>query len=285
MNCKIINLAQLTKSDIKYRIDCYPDGHKHIILEQGWNKYNKFYIITRFSSMDDLFILLQVIKTLSSESVEIEGIFITYYIGARCDRRFSINEANDNNLITSIINNQTCARIKVLEKHSLTRFEDHCCSLRNVPIFKILDSEVFNPYKCNIVFPDNGAYERYRDWLDASFIGNKHRNEDKISIELFKVGDLVSDQPICVIDDLCDGGGTFKVLYEKLKIEYPSFQKILFVTHAIQKKALEELAELYDIVITTNSFKDWTLETFNHDNIKIIDIITPITDQIDSIFS
>lgn len=104
MSCKTLNLVDLSKSDFNYSIYNYPDSEKHIVLHgTDWNKYSKINVITRISSMDNLFILLQVNQILQHEGVKINMLTILYLLGARCDRRFSLGEAIDANIIQSLI--------------------------------------------------------------------------------------------------------------------------------------------------------------------------------------
>lgn len=60
--------------------------------------------------------------------------------------------------------------------------------------------------------------------------------------------------PFVVIDDLCDGGGTFKGIAQLLGFHYPD-----------RERTIKE-------VYFTNSYKDWNKETLP-DNVKVIEVV------------
>lgn len=59
-----------------------------------------------------------------------------------------------------------------------------------------------------------------------------------------------------VVDDLCDGGGTFIGIHNILKKLNPSSIS-LWITHAVQLSGIEKVAAIYDKVYITNSYKNW----------------------------
>lgn len=71
-----------------------------------------------------------------------------------------------------------------------------------------------------------------------------------------------------MVDDLCDGGGTFIGIAELLRKELNPKSLTLAVTHAIQKGGIEKVAKVYDKVVITNSYKDWQNEDLP-DNVKV----------------
>lgn len=271
MNYPYLNLARREYSDIPYHIDSYPDGEKHLVIEgHDWNKNKYVNVITRISSMDDLFILLQAEQILSHEEVYISKLIIPYILGARCDRRFSLGEAIDARIIVSLIDRN----IAVQDKYYI--FDPHSISLN---IYNWKDLKVFpkelNPNSYCIVYPDKGAYDRMDNipGMSPYCCGSKVRDDSGIRIELNKPNcrDSVTSE-IMVVDDLCDAGGTFVVLADALKDRFPSKKKNIFVTHAIQKIGIERMAEHYEHAYITNSYKDWDKEELPS-NVTVIDVL------------
>lgn len=78
--------------------------------------------------------------------------------------------------------------------------------------------------------------------------------------------------PFVVIDDLCDGGGTFKGIAQLLGFHYPDRERTIYVTHMVNPKGITTLSENYKEVYFTNSYKDWNKETLP-DNVKVIEIV------------
>lgn len=270
MTYKILNLIDKTKSDIPYHINNYPDGHKHIVLEGcEWNKDPYIDVITRITSMDELFILCQVDDILWHENIKIHKLHILYLLTARCDRRFSLGEAIDLDIIgTFLYQYSHCNSIILYDAHNIPDILNRTSKVNNTPVFKNwIDLNLYN-----ICFPDEGARKRYSPYVSqVNLVGEKHRKPDGISVELNLINKLDSRCPILVIDDLCDRGGTFVALANELDATYPNFQRAIWVTHAIQKTGIELLAAKYDKVYITNSYKDWDKETLPG-NVTVYDV-------------
>ena len=80
------------------------------------------------------------------------------------------------------------------------------------------------------------------------------------------------DCGIAVIDDLCDGGGTFAGIAKELR-KLDSKRKLsIYVTHMVNPKGIQTLSENYDEVYFTNSYKDWQKEELPN-NVTVIEIV------------
>ena len=77
------------------------------------------------------------------------------------------------------------------------------------------------------------------------------------SFSIDKICEYKEGTDIIVVDDLCDGGGTFIGIASKLR-ELKPRKLTLAITHAVQKGGIERVASVYDEVVITNSYKDWT---------------------------
>jgi ribose-phosphate pyrophosphokinase len=294
-----INLIHPSKSEIKYHIDSYPDGEIHMVLEDSIEYLDKIKIKSRIKSSDDLFILLQFLdivkinNCLESRNCNIElELHIYYCITQRMDRVMSNKRPYSlrimwNILITEFRHHDIV--VKLYEPHSdkfQKNLDDFCPTYEIlVPWAKYVLNR-YNPLETIICFPDEGAKKRYKDLFEEwnTIRGVKVRNNkgeithyhlDQTSLSLNRFTKLKN---ICVIDDLCDGGRTFLELYHELNRYFPSVNKILHITHVIQRDALLHLATLYNKVICTNSFNDWDI-IFNNpttvdSNIEIIDVLS-----------
>ena len=265
MNYKILNLIDRTKSDIPYYINKYPDGHKHIVLEGcEWNKNPEINIIIRIDSMDMLFILMQVISVLKHECISVNELHVTYLLTARCDRRFSMGEAIDLDLVGNLLYDLDIKKYVFYDVHNLPSIFRNMKNVEN----KLILPRYLNPTNYNICYPDKGALDRYSAKFGyGKLVGEKHRKPDGISIKVNVINVLDYSQPILVIDDLCDGGGTFVALANELDEKYNQLSREIWVTHAIQKSGIELLAAKYNKVYITNSYKDWNKE-------KLLDNVT-----------
>lgn len=78
--------------------------------------------------------------------------------------------------------------------------------------------------------------------------------------------------PLVVIDDLCDGGGTFKGIAQLLESHCPNRDRAIYVTHMVNPKGIATLSENYKEVYFTNSYRDWGREALP-DNVKVIEVV------------
>lgn len=113
-----------------------------------------------------------------------------------------------------------------------------------------------------ICYPDRGAFERKYKVTNDYILCNKQRDTADGELSRFNLdcrGIDLTGKRVVVLDDLCDGGGTFCGIAPLLKEKNPS-EIDLCVTHAIQKEGLRRVAKEYDHVYITNSYKDWEKE-------------------------
>lgn len=80
------------------------------------------------------------------------------------------------------------------------------------------------------------------------------------------------DLPLVVIDDLCDGGGTFKGIAQLLESHCPNRDRAIYVTHMVNPKGIATLSENYKEVYFTNSYRDWGREVLPN-NVKVIEVV------------
>ena len=95
-----------------------------------------------------------------------------------------------------------------------------------------------------VIYPDKGAFLRYSDLIELpSIYLEKTRNQ--LTSELQFKGsqsnlETVTGKNIIIIDDICDGGGTF-ILASKLLNEHNPTSINLYTTHGIYSKGLTVL--------------------------------------------
>lgn len=114
------------------------------------------------------------------------------------------------------------------------------------------------PHGQTFVIPDTGATKKAFSWLrpQDNFIQClKHRDRNTGKLSGFQVLDseltVRSEDPLMIVDDICDGGGTFLGIAEELRSHGWHGPLTLFVTHGLfQPDKFEALAETFDAVIT-----------------------------------
>lgn len=132
-----------------------------------------------------------------------------------------------------------------------------------------------------VISPDAGAHDRAYGAsvalsLDIIVVGQKHRDfaTGKLSgFSLSQSTPIETPGRYLIVDDICDGGGTFIGLAEHINKSYGDAVILdLFVSHGIFSKGLWELDEYFDRVYTTNS---WYQDPYAEGDLTLRDTVLP----------
>ena len=252
---QILNLVNLEKSDIKYTLSRFPDGEVQISLGDFSHK-DKICVKCRITNAEELFIVTQVLDILDRHDVYYY-VDIFYLMGMRMDRVMDFNRPFTLKVITKMLSNSNAENFSVLEPHSDAiygyRFGALCSEKHTRPDNLTVDYQ--------LVLPDAGAVERY-EYLDKDSIScSKVRDTSTGKILEIKIDnpEKLDGRPLMIIDDLCDGGGTFCGIAECFKkIGIPKDRLNISVVHMVNPKGIENLSKNFNHVWFTNSYKDWT---------------------------
>jgi ribose-phosphate pyrophosphokinase len=246
-----------TKSgDVPFRIFSFPDGQRHFQLLLDRVEDASVVIETKIGSMDDLFDVLLAKDTLDARG-HVTSLDIRYLLGARMDRRISMDQPFTLQVICRIIASAGFRKIRVLDPHSTV-----CLALLDatavMPV-KTIDC-VLNLYHLDdtvILSPDIGATDRVDSLLKGHTFhrrqGRKHRDSKTGALSSFTIDDLsfFSTKGALIIDDICDGGGTFTA-HANILLDAGALFVDLFVTHGIFSQGIP-LAGIRKIY-TTDSY-------------------------------
>lgn len=109
-----------------------------------------------------------------------------------------------------------------------------------------------------IIAPDKGAVARAQKVADAVHLplyrAEKHRDADTGKLHDFTCEALPDRGRFLVVDDICDGGGTFKGLAEATGL--PRERLGLYVSHGVFSGNAMGLDAYYGEVWTTDSFRE-----------------------------
>lgn len=234
----------------------FPDGELHLVLDE-LNRKEEVCINCRICNGNDLFLLMQLSDILNRQCVVVSEMYIYYIMGMRCDRLFDINRPFTLRIVTEVINSFHADNVFVYEGHSDRLRREIKCFIHKSKTYGMAYG--FHKSGFVLVAPDAGATKRYP--FDMGVVCSKKRDEatgELLGFEANPVQD-VAGKDLLVIDDLCDGGGTFVGLAPKLRELNPKSLS-LCVTHAVQKKGIEKVAAVYDNVYITDTYKDWAAE-------------------------
>jgi len=94
-----------------------------------------------------------------------------------------------------------------------------------------------------LCYPDSGAVKKYGKMFGGNYLyGDKVRNQETGYIESYKLNGDPKGKRILIVDDICDGGMTFKLLTRDL-LKAGAEEVQLFVTHGVFSKGLRTLRQ------------------------------------------
>lgn len=255
--------------DIAYKTFKFPDGQPHIELEQVPAK-PMVTIEAAIRNPDELFnvVLAATVLQAAHKSIKLD---IRYLMGARMDRPISETQPFTLQTVCNVLRSIPFYGIRILDPHSPAAGQRLYAS--PVYPFTAIDTVLnhYDPDYTWIVAPDKGAQERVRTLARhhaASFgilEGFKTRDMQTGKLSGFGVKApsptaLVGKSAI-IIDDICDGGGTFSGLAAVLR-DAGATSVNLFVTHGIFSKGLPIPG--IDRVWTTDSYYTPGYETLDN---------------------
>lgn len=259
---------------IGYTIHRFPDGEVHLQLDEI-NRKESVNVVMRIRNAEDLFLLMQLSDILHRQEVVVDELHIPYLMSMRCDRVFSFDRPFSLKIVANIINSMEAKKVIINEPHS-----EKTSMIKNIEVFSTAADDLeYYSLKGSICFPDEGASKRFEHFEDnyheyPTMLCKKVRDVDTgkiVSVEIKNGFDLNGYCEITILDDLCDGGGTFVALAPTLRGLHPRKLRLV-VTHAVQQKGVENVAKYFDEVIITNSYADWDKIELP-DNVKVVNVL------------
>ncbi len=266
-----LNLVHLEDSDIKYSISRFPDGEVQISLGEFSHK-ELIQVGCRITNAEEFFILMQVLDILDRHEV-LYRVYIYYLMGMRMDRVMDFNRPFTLKIILNSLKNCNADVIEILEPHSDVCYDSRFDSMfTDLYVEESPSNTVWSNYQ--LVLPDAGAKERYDFQYNKTAITcSKVRDTTTGKILEIKVDnpEAISDKPLLILDDLCDGGGTFCGIAKAFNaLNVPKERLNIAVTHMVNPKGIENLSSNFNKVWFTNSYKDWDNLPENVTMIKVI---------------
>ena len=253
------------QEEIKFQSFTFSGGEPHIKIAPDFDTNRKITITHRLNSFNDLGLLCVTVDALRRMDVKIIDLFIPYFPAARQDRVMIPGEPLSVKVYADIINAMQLNKVYVFDAHS----EVTPALLNNstvIPNYTFI-KEVLNRIGENVklISPDGGALKKI--YKVSEFLGgvevvecSKSRDVKTGKLSGFKVyNDDLQGIDCLIVDDICDGGGTFVGLAEELKKKNAG-KLYLAVSHGIFNKGFEVL-NCFDDIFTTNSFKDFEGES------------------------
>lgn len=249
-----------SEKNIEFETFTFSGGEPHIKILSNLTNVSEVTITTRVQSFNDFGLLLLTIDAVKRFYVAKINVFIPYFPAARQDRVMVSGEPLSVKVYAELLNGLNLNKVTVFDAHSevTSAVLNNCESLSNHTFTKKIITRINKAVL--LISPDGGALKKI--YKVSEFLGgipviecSKKRNVKNGKLEGFKVyEDDLKGKDCLIVDDICDGGGTFIGLAKELKNKNAG-NLYLAVSHGIFNKGFELLNQHFTKIFTTDSFK------------------------------
>ena len=251
----------------------FPAGEAHIKLHEGATLGDYEYFIADIRGYDpqELFQLAMWSDLLRGYGYENEvkvdlRLIMPYLPGARADRGGPLGAR----VYSNFINDLDLNHLIVLDPHSPFMVEELerwvPGYVTEFPFERIIKHEIQDGTSdqkaqryIGVIAPDKGAHDRAARAAAVMgvpvYTAGKTRDFETGALTGFHMEDeLPTTGRFLIVDDICDGGGTFVGLAEAIAKTNPHIGLDLWVTHGVFSKGFDALEDVFEIVHTTDSY-------------------------------
>lgn len=259
----MIKLYDEYYKELKYTYVKFTGGEPHIELDNNIYNHVSVTIDARVSDGNDIMHILALNNALRLASIKSVNLKIPYFPGARQDR-YEPKFCFTAKVYADLINSCYFDAVRIYDPHSpvISALLDNCYietpELEIRKFIKIINDK-HGVQIDGIIAPDLGASKRCQkiaDFLELPMYQClKSRDPKTGRLSNFRlIDDISNSKNLLVVDDICDGGGTFKLLADFIKTNYSLKRLYLFVSHGIfSGNPINNLMD-YEAVGCTDSF-------------------------------
>lgn len=255
----------------------FPAGEAHIKIAEDFDpdNYNHFVADIRGHVPQDLFHLGMWQSVVDSkgfidsdtnkDNFPEKTVILPYIPGARADRGFPRGVR----VYAEFIHGLFIQNAIVLDPHSPVSFEEldsGDMDVQEFPFERIIRNEIQDKTSDSrptvydgVIAPDHGARERAARAAQVMgvpvYTAGKTRDFETGQLTGFHMEDeLPKTGKFLIVDDICDGGGTFIGLAKAIADTNPDVALDLWVTHGVFSKGISDLLDWFGVLRTTDSF-------------------------------
>jgi len=240
-------------NQINVSIIIYPDKQPHVNISDI-NEGDEVKVICSIRNTDLLLNILQVANAIDNRFAKKKLLVIPYLMSARFDRIMQDGDSLDLKIISQLINSCNFEKVILLDAHSDTStvLINNSVNISN----KFLVDE-YTIKESILICPDAGAVKKvskYLEWnkniVDVVYC-NKSRDlsNGNITLKVLET-ERCTNRNCVIIDDLCDGGGTFLGIASQIKPANLS----LIITHGVFSKGIEVFNGIFNEIIVSDSY-------------------------------
>ncbi len=257
----IINLNHPERGDLAVKFFRFPDGQNHCEIDPALVTSSVVELIVAITSADDLLNLGLLIDALSSINKEPRlqiNLNISYLLGARMDRRIAQGQPATLQVIAAILQSWSSqlSHIRILDLHSSVAHQ--WIKPLEILVPDSLVQVALKDEQTVIVCPDAGAVPRTLAIIERLKLKNpvarcaKKRDSQTGKLSGFELvsGELMGKKAL-IVDDICDGGGTFSGIAAVLRA-HGATHVDLCVTHGVFSKGIAVAG--IDLIYASDSY-------------------------------
>ncbi|MGX7585739.1 ribose-phosphate pyrophosphokinase-like domain-containing protein [Candidatus Vidania fulgoroideorum] len=193
----------------------FSDGEKYLNVRSALDIKKKIVLlfIIGDEKTNDMFVELMLILDILKKRNRHIVLLIPYLFYARQDRWISRYCSIGLRSILYLLRIMGVRKIFTIDIHKLV----NCRFLYNISLAPILRRIIISQHRnCRIVFPDLGAYKRYRRVFDRDKISFLYKRREGRKVSVKTKEKFYKDDCISVVDDIVDTGGTLEEVYKLL---------------------------------------------------------------------
>ena len=234
------------------RITIFPDSQPHINLP-GIAEGDAIKLICSITDANKLLQLLQTANALDNAFAKKKILVIPYLLAARYDRLMLPGDSIDIKVVADLVNLCGFEKVYLYDVHS----EVALLLIKNaVAVTNQNMVQAYDKPGAVLICPDAGAAKKvgkYFDWnsnlKDIVYCSkNRDLSTGKLTLEVLEP-QVCRNRNCVIIDDICDGGGTFLAIAEKIEPAHLT----LIVTHGIFSKGFDSLQQYFQEIIVSGS--------------------------------
>ncbi len=234
------------------KITIFPDGQPHINIQNA-DEGDEVKVICSITDTSKLLQLLETANALDNLFAKKKVLVIPYLMAARYDRLMQAGDSIDLKVVADLVNMCGFEKVFLYDVHSEVALLliKNAVAITNEGLVKAYDKQ-----DAVLICPDAGASKKvgkYFGWnSNIKEIVYCSKNRDlatgKISLEILEPQECKNKNCV-IIDDICDGGGTFLAIAEKIQPAHLT----LIVTHGIFSKGFATLEKYFQQIIVSDS--------------------------------
>ena len=271
----IVSNATFCSSDVN--VKRYPNGEPLITPQAPWRSGGgsvvpePFNMLLRPKSIDTFMAAMFYIDAVQERGLQTPHLIFPFALGARQDR---LNTSGDflftAKSIAKEINMRNFPSVTVVDCHSevMPALIDRCRNVSLASLIKTPHFSINGKMYDGVISPDAGAEKRAsavaKELGLPLFHAWKKRDVTTGELSGFGVQELpnwskslnrsnIGRPRFIVVDDICDGGGTFVGLAKHITEYVVACDLDLLVTHGLFSQSFSELYKRFDAIYTTDS--------------------------------